>query len=174
MILYHVTTQSPIGELHVVASRDGLCAVAFEDRWELTLRQLERRFRGSIAFEEGDPHSAADRLDAYFDGDVAALDRLPVDAGGTEFQRRVWDALRRIPAGTTVSYGSLARDIGHEAAVRAVGAANGQNPVAIVVPCHRVIGGNGQLTGYAGGLDRKRWLLEHEGKGSAARAAARA
>ena len=103
------------------------------------------------------------RLDEYFAGHLAVLDEIPVELNGTSFQQRVWNALRAIRAGTTSSYGSLARTIGAPSAVRAVGAANGANPVALIVPCHRVIGSNGSLTGYGGGLDRKRWLLQHEG-----------
>jgi methylated-DNA-[protein]-cysteine S-methyltransferase len=101
---------------------------------------------------------------AYFKGDIAAIDRLPVDdTVGTPFQRSIWRALRRIPKGKTISYAELARRIGKPRAVRAAGLANGQNPISIVVPCHRVIGSNGTLTGYGGGIERKRWLLEHEG-----------
>jgi methylated-DNA-[protein]-cysteine S-methyltransferase len=94
---------------------------------------------------------------------VPALDGLTVTTGGTDFQRSVWKALRAIPAGETRTYGQLAAAIGSPKAVRAVGLANGRNPVALIVPCHRVIGANGTLTGYAGGLERKRWLLQHEG-----------
>jgi methylated-DNA-[protein]-cysteine S-methyltransferase len=107
---------------------------------------------------------------AYLAGSYGAIDGIPVDTGGTPFQRRVWSALRRIPAGQTLTYGALARRLGTPAASRAVGRAVSLNPVAIVVPCHRVIGADGRLTGYAGGLDRKRWLLAHE---RAARARAR-
>jgi methylated-DNA-[protein]-cysteine S-methyltransferase len=103
-----------------------------------------------------------DRLAAYFAGDLFAVDAIETRTGGTPFQRAVWSALRPIPPGTTVSYGELARAIGRPAASRAVGAANGANPIAIVVPCHRVIGANRTLTGYGGGLARKAWLLEHE------------
>jgi len=102
-------------------------------------------------------------LDAYFAGDLTAIDDVPVATNGTPFQRTVWAALRRIPAGTTTSYGALAASIGYPSAMRAVGLANGANPVAIIVPCHRVIGADHSLTGYGGGLPRKRWLLEHEG-----------
>jgi methylated-DNA-[protein]-cysteine S-methyltransferase len=110
-----------------------------------------------------DPAGAASALDRYFGGDLRALDALAVDTGGTPFQQRVWIALRAIPVGTAVSYSALARTIGMPRAVRAVAAANGANPVAIVIPCHRVIGADGSLTGYGGGLARKRWLLAHEG-----------
>jgi methylated-DNA-[protein]-cysteine S-methyltransferase len=160
--LMYATLASPIGELRIVSTADGVCAIAFDDRWQIAIEQLGRRFGRQLDLVEGDPHSAVENLERYFAGTMTALDGLAVDPGGTEFQRRVWDALRRIPVGATVSYGRLARDIGRESAVRAVGAANGQNPVAVAVPCHRVIGSNGKLTGYAGGLDRKHWLLEHE------------
>jgi methylated-DNA-[protein]-cysteine S-methyltransferase len=96
-------------------------------------------------------------------GDLLAIDRVPVRTGGTAFQREVWAALRTIPAGKTISYGMLAARLNRSKAVRAVGAANGANPVGVVVPCHRVIGADASLTGYGGGLERKRWLLEHEG-----------
>lgn len=122
---------------------------------------------GALAVSEGgiagDPHGAVDALRAYFAGDLRALDHLPVAAPGTEFQRECWRALRAIPPGTTTTYAALAESIGRPEAVRAVGAANGANPIAIVVPCHRVIGADGRLVGYAGGLERKRALLHHEG-----------
>jgi methylated-DNA-[protein]-cysteine S-methyltransferase len=108
------------------------------------------------------PATIADALDAYFGGRLDALEALAVRTGGTAFQRRVWAALRRIPAGTTTSYGALARRIGRPTAWRAVGLANGANPIALVVPCHRVIGASGALTGFGGGIERKRWLLAHE------------
>jgi methylated-DNA-[protein]-cysteine S-methyltransferase len=100
---------------------------------------------------------------AYFKGDIGVIDTLPVETAGTPFQRSVWKALRKIGKGGTISYAELARRIGKPKAVRAAGLANGQNPISIVVPCHRVIGSNGTLTGYGGGLPRKKWLLEHEG-----------
>ena len=101
-------------------------------------------------------------LAAYFDGTSAALEDLPLDMRGAPFEKRVWTALRTIPAGQTTSYGTIAHALGTAGASRAVGAANGANPIAIVVPCHRVIGSNGSLTGYGGGLDRKTWLIDHE------------
>jgi methylated-DNA-[protein]-cysteine S-methyltransferase len=137
--------------------------------WEDHIDRLHRFLRlhyGSdgITVVEGSGRSAARQaLDDYFDGDVAAIDRLDVRTAGTAFQRNVWAALRTIKAGTTISYGELALAIGRPNAVRAVGLANGSNPIGIIVPCHRVIGANRSLTGYGGGLPRKRWLLEHEG-----------
>lgn len=105
---------------------------------------------------------ARQQLTEYFAGARTTFD-LPLEPGGTAFQRSVWEALRTIPYGTTTSYGTIARRLGDPHATRAVGAANGQNPIPIVVPCHRVVGSKGELTGFGGGLDRKRWLLEHEG-----------
>jgi len=112
----------------------------------------------------GDPSGVLAALEAYFAGDLGALARIPVRFDrGTEFQREVWTALQGIPLGETISYAELARRVGRPSAFRAVGSANGQNPIGIVVPCHRVIAADGKLGGYAGGLDRKRWLLAHEG-----------
>jgi len=108
------------------------------------------------------PHGLTEAIARYFAGGLDAIDDLPVKTAGTDFQRKVWRALRDIPCGTTISYGELARRIGQPHAVRAVGTANGANPIGVVVPCHRVIGANGSLTGYGGGMERKRWLLDHE------------
>ena len=108
-----------------------------------------------------------DQLGAYFAGDLRSFD-LPLAAVGSPWQREVWDALRAIPYGSTLSYGRLAAQLGRPAAARAVGAANGRNPISLVVPCHRLIGASGGLTGYAGGLPRKEWLLRHEGRGATA------
>jgi methylated-DNA-[protein]-cysteine S-methyltransferase len=124
----------------------------------------------SLQFVEGsdappdDPAGIAGRLRAYFAGDLAALGEIPVRFDrGTPFQREVWAALCAIPPGETISYAELARRVGRPSAFRAVGSANGQNPIGVVVPCHRVIAADGTLGGYGGGLERKRWLLEHEG-----------
>ena len=111
----------------------------------------------------GEDHPIAKAIDAYFAGDITALDAIPVRYEGTPFQQAVWEALRTIPAGETISYAELAVKVGRPAAVRAVGQANGRNPVWVVVPCHRVVAANGGLGGYSAGLDRKRWLLDHEG-----------
>jgi len=113
-----------------------------------------------------DPHPFRDtarQLDEYFRGDLRRFD-LPLDLAGTSFELAVWRALREIPYGRTISYGELARRIGRAGAARAVGAANGRNPISIVIPCHRVVGANGALTGYGGGIDRKRALLDHEAR----------
>lgn len=145
---------SPIGTLMVVTRPDALVAI---------------RFGGSPSGDEpGDCPSALHRdvmarLRAYFDGDRHAIDAIAVEPAGTPFQRRAWLALRDIPPGSTVTYRALAERIGRPAAVRAVGAANGANPIPVVLPCHRVVGSGGRLVGYGGGLDCKRWLLMHEG-----------
>lgn len=153
--------RSPLGDARL-AVRDGrLCAMAFRDGWPRLERVLARRFPASEQVQD-DAGEIRRRLDAYFGGELTALDALAVDPGGTPFQQAVWAALRRIPVGETTTYGALARAIGAPSAVRAVGAANGANPIWLVVPCHRAIGADGRLVGYAGGLDRKRWLLTHE------------
>jgi methylated-DNA-[protein]-cysteine S-methyltransferase len=154
---------SPAGSVVLVERGAALVGLVFEDRWKGFCRELERRF-GTFTFEE-DPRGGApaEALRRYFAGDLRALDTVHVDTGGTPFQQSVWRALRLIPPGSTWSYARLAKEIGHPSAVRAVGAANGANPVSIVVPCHRVIGSDGSLTGYGGGLPRKTWLLAHEG-----------
>jgi O-6-methylguanine DNA methyltransferase len=154
---------SPAGPIVLVASAAGLVAVDFGEPEDRLWRMLERRFGNIEPMPTPDPLGATTALRAYLAGRLDAIDHLPVDADGTPFQRECWTALRAIPAGTTWSYRRLAAEIGRPAAMRAVGLANGANPVGIVVPCHRVIGADGSLTGYGGGLPRKRWLLEHEG-----------
>jgi methylated-DNA-[protein]-cysteine S-methyltransferase len=156
---------SPLCPLLLATDNEGAVrALDFGDH-ESRLQRLLRRHYGDIAIEKGAaPRSIIRALDAYFDGDLNALDEIPVASGGMAFQRLVWRSLREIPPGTTQTYGQIAARIGQPTASRAVGAANGANPVAIVVPCHRVIGAGGTLTGYAGGLARKRWLLDHEGR----------
>lgn len=162
MILQTAETSSPVGPL-VIHVKDGrLCGLSFKDGLASTLRHLEARFGEFTVEKRKDPAGVISRLRAYFDGDLTALEGIDVDMGGTPFQQAVWKELRRIPVGKTISYGELARRIRRPRAVRAVGAANGANPVAIVVPCHRVIGANGDLTGYGGGLNRKTRLLELE------------
>jgi methylated-DNA-[protein]-cysteine S-methyltransferase len=154
--------RSPIGTIVLAARERALCALVFAEGWPRMRARLERRF-GDVTFHPADdPARARTALAAYFAGDIGALEGVAVDGGGTPFQRLVWDALRRIAPGASVSYQTLAGTIGRPAAVRAVGAANGANPVGLVVPCHRVIGADGSLTGYAGGVERKRWLLAHE------------
>jgi methylated-DNA-[protein]-cysteine S-methyltransferase len=162
----HLTTaqlDTPMGPIRLVSDGAALRALEFDDHPDRLHRLLTSHY-GRYTLESGRiPNPIASALKSYFDGDLAALDTIPVATGGSAFQRRVWAALRRIPPGTTTSYGALAATLGQPGASRAVGLANGANPVGIVVPCHRVIGSNGTLTGYGGGLPRKQWLLEHEG-----------
>jgi methylated-DNA-[protein]-cysteine S-methyltransferase len=159
-------TETPIGELLIVADREGrLRAVDWTDYEPRMLRLLRLHYgeRGFVLEPEQNPGGLTQAMRAYFAGETGVVTGLPVETGGTPFQRTVWAALRSIPCGTTVSYSELARRIDRPIAVRAVGLANGANPVGIVVPCHRVVGANGSLTGYGGGIERKRWLLAHEG-----------
>jgi methylated-DNA-[protein]-cysteine S-methyltransferase len=154
---------SPIGTITIISDGEFLLALEFED-YDDRMRRLLKIHVGDFTLKElPNPSGLSDRIRAYFAGDLAAIDDIAVETGGTPFQREVWMALRRIPAGSTTTYGELAKTIGRPSAVRAVGMANGSNPIPIVVPCHRVIGSNGTLTGYGGGLPRKRWLLAHEG-----------
>ncbi len=156
---------SPISRLLLVTDSEGvLRALEFAD-CETRLHRLLREHYGDYTLREGAAPIALTRaLEAYFNGRIDVLAGVEVATGGTSFQRKVWRALRAIPTGRTISYGQLAASLGNAKASRAVGSANGANPIAIVVPCHRVIGANGALSGYAGGLRRKRWLLDHEGR----------
>ena len=154
--------RSPLGPIHVATREGTLCALSFDDYWAHEQRYLVRRF-GTIRLEPGACTEAVAAVDRYFAGEIAALDAVAADPGGTPFQGRVWRALRGIRAGRTLSYRDLAASIGEPTAVRAVAAANGRNPIPLVIPCHRVIGSNGRLIGYGGGLERKAWLLRHEG-----------
>src|SRR5215211_7647208 len=138
-------TRSPLGAIHVAARGATLCALSFEDYWANEQQHLLRRF-GAVRLEPG-----------------PCTEAVAAEPGGTPFQARVWRALREIPAGRTRSYRDLAASIGEPTAIRAVAAANGRNPIPLIIPCHRVIGADGRLVGYGGGLDRKAWLLRHEG-----------
>ncbi len=175
---------SPLGELTLAASDTGLVAVYFPNSRQVPpLHVVEGGTRGEgdvlargtggedgAGWFEDDGSGPAgavlartrEQLNEYFARTRTTFD-LPLDPAGSAFERRVWDALRAIPYGSTVSYGELARRLGDPRATRAVGAANGKNAIPIIVPCHRVVGARGELTGFGGGLDRKRWLLEHEG-----------
>ncbi|HEX4772992.1 MAG TPA: methylated-DNA--[protein]-cysteine S-methyltransferase [Bryobacteraceae bacterium] len=157
--------ETPIGELLVVCDPEGnLRAIDWTD-YETRMHRLLRLHYQSDGFRVEAARKSTETTDAigrYFAGEVTAIDALPVRTAGTGFQREVWRALRQIDCGTTLSYAQLAGRIGRAIAVRAVGMANGSNPIGIVVPCHRVIGANGSLTGYGGGIERKRWLLAHE------------
>jgi methylated-DNA-[protein]-cysteine S-methyltransferase len=158
---------TPIGELLIVADEAGnLRAVGWTEHEERMRRLLHRQYgeNGLRLEATRNPKGLTDAMSAYFAGELTAIDALPVETAGTSFQREVWTALRKIPCGATVSYRRLAEQIGRPTAVRAVGLANGSNPVGVVVPCHRVIGSDGSLTGYGGGIERKRWLLAHESK----------
>jgi methylated-DNA-[protein]-cysteine S-methyltransferase len=155
---------SPIGEMYAITDEAGrLRALAWSDHEYRGIQQLRQRHGSRIRIEAGSiPASVRKAIDDYFTGDVHAVDSIECATDGTPFQQEVWRALRDIPAGATLSYGALAARIGKPNAVRAVGLANGSNPICIALPCHRVIGTDGSLTGYGGGLDRKRWLLAHE------------
>jgi O-6-methylguanine DNA methyltransferase len=173
MQLFRTILPTPLGEMLALASDEGLCALEFTTvkgraRGEERLTRLDARLERWFP-----PHEIVDRetatiarargwLDAYFAGVSAEIGDLPLDMHGAPFERRVWHALTTIPAGQTTSYGAIAHALGSAGAARAVGAANGANPIAIIVPCHRVIGSSGSLTGYGGGLDRKTWLIDHE------------
>jgi methylated-DNA-[protein]-cysteine S-methyltransferase len=173
MQLSRTTLPTPLGEMLEFASDDGLCALDFTSvrRGKSGAARLSRlNARLARWFP---PHEIVDRevpliartrawLAAYFDGASADVGDLPLDMRGAAFEQRVWRALLTIPPGATTSYGAIAAALGSAGASRAVGAANGANPVAIIVPCHRVIGSTGSLTGYGGGLDRKTWLIDHE------------
>jgi methylated-DNA-[protein]-cysteine S-methyltransferase len=167
MILSRAVLTTPIGDMLALDSGEGLCALEFTGP-DKRLAGLEARLRRWFP-----PHEVVDRetrtivgtrawLEAYFAGESADIAGLHLDMRGAGFEQRVWEALRRIPPGETTSYGAIAKALGSAGASRAVGAANGANPIAIIVPCHRVIGSSGSLTGYGGGLERKTWLLDHE------------
>jgi methylated-DNA-[protein]-cysteine S-methyltransferase len=156
---------TPIGTaLLMTDDRGALRALDWED-FELRMRELLRlQYSGVVALQDKRaPKPIRDALIGYFKGDLDRLAAIPCRFGGTSFQQRVWTALPKVKAGTTMSYGALAARIGLPKAVRAVGHANGSNPISVVIPCHRLIGANGALTGYGGGIERKRWLLRHEG-----------
>jgi len=180
MQLARTTITTPLGEMLALASDAGLCALEFVE-----VKKRSRPLRDAAAGQERlrrlnarlrrwfPPHEIVDAdtrtfartrawLAKYFDGATADVGDLPLDMHGAGFETRVWQALLEIPAGQTTSYGAIAKKLGSAGASRAVGAANGANPISIIVPCHRVIGSTGSLTGYGGGLDRKTWLLDHE------------
>lgn len=144
---------SPVGKLHIKASDEALVSISFVNEKTVELSQ---------DIPNGIIEHTIRQLQEYFDGSRKVFD-LPLLPEGTDFQRRVWKALQEIPYGQTTTYSRLSDKLGDPKAIRAVGRANGQNPIPIVIPCHRVIGANNSLTGYAGGIERKRWLLQHEG-----------
>ena len=154
---------SPIGEITVVSDGTALRALDFEG-YEARMKKLLERQYGVVTLRRAkDPGGVITALKRYLEGELDVIDDIPVQSNGTPFQQTVWMHLRDIPAGHTESYGALAARVGRPKASRAVGLANGTNPIPIVVPCHRVIGANGKLTGYGGGMERKQWLLAHEG-----------
>jgi len=173
MQLSRAILATPLGDMLALSSAEGLCALEFTTvkgmaRGRERLSRLEARLARFFP-----PHEIVDRetpviartrrwLTDYFDGTSADISGIPLDMRGAPFEKRVWEALTRIPAGATTSYGAIAKALSSIGASRAVGAANGANPIAIIVPCHRVIGSSGSLTGYGGGLDRKTWLIDHE------------
>ena len=161
--------ETPIGTMRIICDDLGqLRAVDWDDHEDRLVRLLKVHY-GEAAERMrrvANPHGLSQEITRYFEGDIGAIDKLPTATNGTEFQCEVWNELRRIPGGTTISYGQLAERIRRPKAVRAVGLANGSNPIGVVVPCHRVIGSNGKLTGYGGGLHRKEWLLRHEAQWS--------
>ncbi len=154
---------SPIGTLLLVVDGNKLCSLDYEEYEQRMMMLLERRYGSVQLIPETNPNGFSSRVRDYLTGNYGSLDDIPVSTGGTPFQQRVWHALRTIPVGTTKTYGELAAQLGKPTAYRAVGGTNALNPIAIVLPCHRVVGVNAVLTGYAGGLERKQWLLEHEG-----------
>ncbi|WP_274116107.1 MULTISPECIES: methylated-DNA--[protein]-cysteine S-methyltransferase [Pseudomonas] len=163
LLLNRLTLPAPIGQVLIVSDGQQLLGLEFDEPEKRLLRLLHTRFGSDLRLREtADLVQFSHPLRAYFDGDLQALDALAIDAGGTAFQQRVWTALRLIPLGTTRTYGQIAAAIGKPGAARAVGLANALNPISLAIPCHRVIGSAGALTGYGGGIERKRWLLEHE------------
>jgi methylated-DNA-[protein]-cysteine S-methyltransferase len=156
---------TPLGQALVLTDKKGnLRAFEWLDCADRLARLLKLHYGTEYEIVEGMRLSKASLLiGKYFDGDLKAIDKIKIETNGTPFQKKLWAALRKIPAGKTATYAELAKKIGAPSATRAVGAANGANPISLVVPCHRLIGTNGKLTGYAGGLHRKKYLLEHEG-----------
>jgi O-6-methylguanine DNA methyltransferase len=168
MTLVRALIDTPVGVMRALASETALFAFEFsrDNRMARLDARLSRWLAGATILDGSNAviDLARDWATRYFAGERADSLALPLDMRGAPFEQQVWAELRRIPPGTTTTYGAVARAIGHPAASRAVGMANGANPIAIIVPCHRVIGANGTLTGYGGGLERKTWLLDHERK----------
>ncbi|MCD6075429.1 MAG: Methylated-DNA--protein-cysteine methyltransferase [Rhodospirillales bacterium] len=156
---------TPLGIALVLTDKTGtLRALDWSDYEDRLYRLLRLHYGTDYEIAEGMRLSKASLLvGKYFAGDLKAINKIKVETNGTPFQKKVWAALRKVPAGKTITYAALAKKVGSPSAVRAVGAANGANPIGVVVPCHRMIGTSGKLTGYGGGLHRKQWLLVHEG-----------
>ena len=147
----------------IVTDETHLCALDYEGYGDRMMAFLQRRYETIHLIPKPNPLGITQKLAAYLEGDYQVIDDIPVNPGGTSFQQKVWEELRMIPQGQTWTYGELATALGKPTASRAVGMANSKNPIVIVIPCHRVIGASNTLTGYSGGVERKRWLLEHEG-----------
>jgi methylated-DNA-[protein]-cysteine S-methyltransferase len=161
--LQKTTVETAVGTLHPLVGPKGLCALFWGDRSSRTEAHLSRHIGEWVAEPVDHIPEITPHLNAYFDGDLQALERIPIDPYGTAFQLRVWTALRNIPIGHTCSYRQLAASIGSPNAYRAVAQANAYNPIPLIVPCHRVISSNGGIGGFSCGIERKYWLLEHEG-----------
>ena len=166
MLLHQAFIETPVSMMRAIALDDRLCSLEFFRKGRMArLDARLARWFGAAAIVDGETPAitgAREWLRAYFAGKSADISGLALEMRGAPFERRVWEALRKILVGTTTTYGAIAREIGSPDASRAVGMANGANPIAIIVPCHRVIGANGTLTGYGGGLETKSWLLSHE------------
>lgn len=161
--LYFHSLNSPIGLLHIAHTNDIVFALEFAEFQERFVNQLQKRFSAKLTFQPAANATIEELLARYFAGDIHALARIQTNTDGSPFQQKVWQGLRNIPVGHTVSYLQLAHTIGVEKGQRAVGLANGKNPIPLIIPCHRVINSNGKLGGYSGALWRKEWLLKHEG-----------
>ncbi len=162
-LLHYDEFVSPIGRILFATDGQAVCSLDFSGYESRMQALLAKRYSNPEFQPKSDPLQLRARLEQYFDGRMNVFDDLAVNTGGTPFQEQVWKMLREIPSGHTWSYGQLAARLGRPQASRAVGRANGLNPVAIIVPCHRVIGASNALVGYGGGLHRKEWLLRHEG-----------
>lgn len=173
IVVHQTTIDTPLGAMIAIASDAGLCALEFINPRRIARLDGRRRrwfpphdmsddTRGRSAAVSAILDGTEGWLARYFADEPGDSSEIPLDLRGTAFERRVWQALLAVPRGQTSSYGEIARRVGSPSASRAVGLANGSNPVSIIVPCHRIIGSNGSLTGYGGGLDRKAWLLQHE------------
>jgi methylated-DNA-[protein]-cysteine S-methyltransferase len=156
--------QTPVGIALLVTDADGVLRALDWENYEPRMKELLRLHYGAVVLKEAQaPREMRKALSGYFKGDLDRLGTIPWRVAGTPFQQKVWHALPTVPVGTTMSYGALAAKLDAPNAMRAVGHANGSNPISVVLPCHRLIGANGSLVKYGGGLERKRWLLEHEG-----------
>jgi methylated-DNA-[protein]-cysteine S-methyltransferase len=165
MELFIDKIDSALGKLLLISDGERLCALDYAGYENRMMTLLRRRYPEFQLRNTIDPQGFSSLIRSYFAGDLGCINGIPVNTGGTAFQQQVWSALRTIPPGTALTYSELAVQLGKPTAYRAVGMTNALNPVAIVVPCHRLVGTNGTLTGYAGGLERKHWLLQHEGVG---------